>query len=96
MIGWLLLGLVIGLLAGFGAAWVVLRGGAREPAGGPSLAAERSLAEPIGSDQPADEEIHQALDATRGLLDELEGRYRGRTAPPETAEKTRRRRPRKP
>ena len=101
MIGWLLLGVVAGFALGLGAGWwlfgrsAVDAAGAAE-AGAPSLAPERSLAEPLVTGDRTDEEIHQALDATKGLLDELEGRYRGRTAPPEEGEKPRRRAPRRP
>lgn len=91
MIGWLLLGLVVGVALGLGAGWWLFGRGS-EPAGR-SLAPERSLADPLVVGDRTDEEIHQALDATKGLLDELEGRYRGRTAPPEEGEKPKKRRP---
>jgi hypothetical protein len=107
LIGWLTLGLVVGFAAGFGTAWSVLR---RRPIQGtelatPSMAPEPALAEPIAdgahgpselTDERTDEEIHHALDATKGLLDELEGRYRGRTAPDEDQGQRPRRRPRRP
>jgi hypothetical protein len=100
VIGWLSLGLAVGFAAGFGAAWFFLRRSAAAARPGPSMAAERALAEPVAPGGPADEEIHQALDATKGLLDELEGRYRGRTAPPEEGRapsaRAPRRGPRKP
>ncbi len=107
MFGWLALGLVVGFAAGFAAAWYLLQRRpvrAAEQAATPSLAPEPDLAEPIsGGGEPAaehrldertDEEINQALDATKGLLDELEGRYRGRTAPGEDQAERPRRRPR--
>lgn len=98
MIGWLAVGLVAGFAGGFAVAWIVLRR-PEAPAGvgaGPSLAPERSLAEPLAAESRTDEEIHQALDATKGLLDELEGRYRGRTAPPEDGGAAARRPARRP
>ncbi len=78
MIGWLAVGLLVGFAAGFAAAWFSLR--RPGAAAGPSLAPESRLAEPLVGSDPTDEEMSQALDATKGLLDELEGRYRGRTA----------------
>ncbi len=94
MIGWLVLGLAVGFAAGFSLAWL-LRG--RQPsasapaAAAPSLAPEPELAQPAPARGRADEEIHQALDATQGLLEELEGRYRGRTAPPDDEARPKRR-----
>jgi len=89
-LGTFILGLVIGALIGAAGIYVLTR----RPAPGPatSVAPEPSLAAPVSSpitepsppappppDKP-DDDVRQALDASRGLIDELEGRYRDRPA----------------
>ncbi len=84
MVGWLLIGLAVGFAAGAAAMWALERRRATShPPVLPALAREESLDEPVPG--PADD-VREALDATRGLLDELESRYHGRKAPAGDAE----------
>lgn len=92
--GGFLLGLVVGLVVGGGGVWFWLRRAGGIAPAGPAVAPEPALAAPIAeapavaappappaaAEEPSDEDMRQALDATKGLLDELEGRYRGRHA----------------
>ena len=96
MLGGLVIGFVVGVLVGILLTLAAVRRRApmAEPAPPPSgVTAEPALAETLPG---PDDEVQRALDATAGLLDDLETRYRNRKAPPEENETTRpRRRPRK-
>lgn len=90
MVGGLVIGFVVGVVLGVLLTLAAVR--ARrpaEPAATASVTPEPALGEPM----PApDDEVRQALDATAGLLDDLETRYRGRKAPPGEGEDRPRRR----
>jgi len=89
LIGWLFLGLVVGAALGSLATWYLTR----QPAAADPAPARRQpavLSEPDETAPAAGDDVRQALDATRGLLDELEKRYQ---LPGAEAPKTPRRKP---
>jgi hypothetical protein len=99
-----ILGLVVGAVIGAAAIYFLTRQSAPAGPAAPSVAAERALKPPMAeppapapAPPPPDDDVQHALDASKGLIDELEGRYRDRPAPPpdeEPGEPKPRRRPR--
>ena len=89
MVGGLVIGFVVGVLLGIVLTLAAVR--SRRPATEetaraaptPAMAAESDLGEPIPG---PDDEVQRALDATAGLLDDLETRYRDRKAPADDEE----------
>ncbi len=87
-----MIGFVVGVVVGVLLTLLVVRrreGTARVEPAAPAIAPGPALAEPLPAQ---DDEVRQAIDATAGVLDDLETRYRNRKAPPEDEEGRPRRR----
>lgn len=99
MIAGLVIGLLVGLAAGIGLGWVLFRRPAEAaseatPVSPDPVAATVAApdavepkpvrADPAPADAPPDDDLKRTLDATQGLLDDLESRYRkGGPRPPQ-------------
>ena len=73
MLGGLVIGAVLGLVAGFGIGWLVFK---RPAPAAPAPSEPAVPAPPPEPEPPPDDEVKRTLDATQGLLDDLESRYR--------------------